>query len=129
MKEREPPDSWEMEFSDALVPPQPAVQKPWKGAAGLIPKTPEVMKRPISEPKEVDNHLYRCTVAYKQNISSVFVSRTEKTDLVFCLCKKRQQKSKGENDSKSVSLDVSFLKWLLIFSALQVLQLFSFFIF
>ncbi|XP_056604414.1 caprin-2 isoform X2 [Triplophysa dalaica] len=71
MKEREPPDSWEMEFSDALVAPQPSVQKPLKGAAGLIPKTPEVMKRPISDPKE-----------------------------------KRQQKSKGENDSKSKPVEV-----------------------
>ncbi|XP_057180266.1 caprin-2 isoform X2 [Triplophysa rosa] len=52
MKEREPPDSWEMEFSDAFVAPQPTVQKPWKGAAGLIPKTPDVMKRPMNDPKE-----------------------------------------------------------------------------
>ncbi|KAL0196018.1 hypothetical protein M9458_009590, partial [Cirrhinus mrigala] len=52
MKEREPPDSWEMEFSDPPVSSQSPVQKPWKGAAGLIPKTANVAKRPTVDPKE-----------------------------------------------------------------------------
>ncbi|KAK2892771.1 hypothetical protein QQF64_035413 [Cirrhinus molitorella] len=46
MKEREPPDSWEMEFSDPPVSSQSSIQKPWKGAAGLIPKTADIAKIP-----------------------------------------------------------------------------------
>lgn len=53
MKEREPPDSWEMEFSDPPVSSQSPIQKPWKGAAGLIPKTTDIVKRPMVDPKEV----------------------------------------------------------------------------
>ncbi|XP_051544250.1 caprin-2-like [Myxocyprinus asiaticus] len=71
MKQREPPDSWEMEFSDPPVSTQSPIQKPGKGAAGLIPKTPDIMKRPITDPKE-----------------------------------KRQRKSKGDHDSKSVPVEV-----------------------
>ncbi|XP_048012732.1 caprin-2 isoform X1 [Megalobrama amblycephala] len=52
MKEREPPDSWEMEFSDPPVSSQSPIQKPWKGAAGLIPKTTDIVKRPMVDPKE-----------------------------------------------------------------------------
>ncbi|XP_039523532.1 caprin-2 isoform X2 [Pimephales promelas] len=52
MKEREPPDSWEMEFSDPPVSSQSPIQKPWKGAAGLIPKTTDIRKRPTVDPKE-----------------------------------------------------------------------------
>ncbi|XP_050964563.1 caprin-2 isoform X2 [Labeo rohita] len=52
MKEREPPDSWEMEFSDPPVSSQSPIQKPWKGAAGLIPKTADIAKRPTVDPKE-----------------------------------------------------------------------------
>lgn len=53
MKEREPPDSWEMEFSDPNASSQAPIQKPCKGAAGLIPKTADVVKRPTVDPKEV----------------------------------------------------------------------------
>ncbi|XP_077090549.1 caprin-2 isoform X3 [Siphateles boraxobius] len=52
MKEREPPDSWEMELSDPPVSSQSPIQKPWKGAAGLIPKTTDILKRPTVDPKE-----------------------------------------------------------------------------
>ncbi|XP_059361189.1 caprin-2-like [Carassius carassius] len=52
MKEREPPDSWEMEFSDPPASSQSPIQKPWKGAAGLIPKTADIAKRPTVDPKE-----------------------------------------------------------------------------
>uniref|UniRef100_A0A673J8Y3 Caprin-2-like n=1 Tax=Sinocyclocheilus rhinocerous TaxID=307959 RepID=A0A673J8Y3_9TELE len=52
MKEREPPDSWEMEFSDPPASSQSPIQKPWKGAAGLIPKTADIVKRPTVDPKE-----------------------------------------------------------------------------
>ncbi|XP_073693866.1 caprin-2 [Garra rufa] len=52
MKEREPPDSWEMEFSDPPLSSQSQIQKPWKGAAGLIPKTADIAKRPTIDPKE-----------------------------------------------------------------------------
>ncbi len=53
MKEREPPDSWEMEFSDPNASSQSPIQKPWKGAAGLIPKTADIVKRPTVDAKEV----------------------------------------------------------------------------
>ncbi|XP_042577934.1 caprin-2 isoform X2 [Cyprinus carpio] len=52
MKEREPPDSWEMEFSEPPASSQSPLQKPWKGAAGLIPKTADIVKRPTVDPKE-----------------------------------------------------------------------------
>ncbi|XP_026065772.1 caprin-2-like isoform X2 [Carassius auratus] len=52
MKEREPPDSWEMEFSDPPASSQSPIQKPWKGAAGLIPKSADIAKRPTVDPKE-----------------------------------------------------------------------------
>ncbi|XP_051976961.1 caprin-2-like [Xyrauchen texanus] len=68
MKEREPPDSWEIEFSD---PPVSPIQKPWKGVAGLIPKTQDPMKSHTTDPKE-----------------------------------KRQGKSKGDHDSKSILVAV-----------------------
>uniref|UniRef100_A0A8C2JNB5 Caprin family member 2 n=1 Tax=Cyprinus carpio TaxID=7962 RepID=A0A8C2JNB5_CYPCA len=66
MKEREPPDSWEMEFSDHPASSQSPIQKPWKGAAGLIPKTADTAKRPTVDPKEVKLlafNLYRMPVA------------------------------------------------------------------
>ncbi|XP_051547633.1 caprin-2-like isoform X3 [Myxocyprinus asiaticus] len=71
MKEREPPDSWEMEFSDPPVSARSPIQKPWKGVAGLIPKTQDPMKSPITDPKE-----------------------------------RRQRKSKGDHDSKSMLVTV-----------------------
>ncbi|XP_076577821.1 caprin-2 isoform X2 [Chaetodon auriga] len=38
MREREPPDCWDMELSDGTVSPKAAVHKPWRGAATFIPK-------------------------------------------------------------------------------------------
>lgn len=53
MKEREPPDSWEMEeLADPPASSQSPIQKPWKGAAGLIPKTVDGVKRSTIDPKE-----------------------------------------------------------------------------
>ncbi|XP_076862923.1 caprin-2 isoform X2 [Brachyhypopomus gauderio] len=51
LKEREPPDSWDMEFSETSAS-KSAGHKPWKGAAGFIPKTPTAVKRPVAEPKQ-----------------------------------------------------------------------------
>ncbi|XP_060743426.1 caprin-2 isoform X1 [Tachysurus vachellii] len=44
VKEQEPPDSWDMEFSDPAVPSKPVLQKPWKGPAGFIPKSMVTLK-------------------------------------------------------------------------------------
>uniref|UniRef100_A0A8B9KZT2 Caprin-2-like n=1 Tax=Astyanax mexicanus TaxID=7994 RepID=A0A8B9KZT2_ASTMX len=52
LKEQEPPDSWDMELSDAQRPSQTVLQKPWKGAAGFIPKTPVIMKNPAADSKQ-----------------------------------------------------------------------------
>lgn len=52
LKEQEPPDSWDMGFSDAPMSSQTVLQKPWKGAAGFIPKTPVILKRPAADPKQ-----------------------------------------------------------------------------
>ncbi|KAG9280685.1 caprin-2-like isoform X1 [Astyanax mexicanus] len=52
LKEQEPPDSWDMELSDAPRPSQTVLQKPWKGAAGFIPKTPVIMKNPAADSKQ-----------------------------------------------------------------------------
>ncbi|XP_017571859.1 caprin-2 isoform X2 [Pygocentrus nattereri] len=52
LKEQEPPDSWDMEFSDAAMSSQSVSQKPWKGAAGFLAKTPITVKRSAVEPKQ-----------------------------------------------------------------------------
>ncbi|XP_035379379.1 caprin-2 isoform X2 [Electrophorus electricus] len=52
LKEREPPDSWDMEVTETSASSQSGVHKPWKGAAGFIPKTPLAVKRPGAEPKQ-----------------------------------------------------------------------------
>ncbi|TRY92308.1 hypothetical protein DNTS_028662 [Danionella cerebrum] len=51
MKEREPPDSWETEFADPPVFSQSPIQKPFKGAVGLMAKTVNV-NNSLVEPKE-----------------------------------------------------------------------------
>ncbi|KAM9497186.1 caprin-2 isoform 2-T2 [Clarias gariepinus] len=43
-KEQEPPDSWDMEVSDSPASSKVGLQKPWKGAAGFIPKAMVNMK-------------------------------------------------------------------------------------
>ncbi|KAM9334840.1 caprin-2 [Symphorus nematophorus] len=45
MREREPPDCWDMEFSDGAASPKAAVPKPWRGAAAFIPKVPVSTKK------------------------------------------------------------------------------------
>ncbi|XP_061618420.1 caprin-2 [Phyllopteryx taeniolatus] len=44
MRADEPPDCWDMEFSDEGISLQAAVHKPWKGAATLMPKAPDTSK-------------------------------------------------------------------------------------
>lgn len=39
LKEQEPPDSWDMEFSDPPESSKTELQKPWKETSGFIPKT------------------------------------------------------------------------------------------
>ncbi len=53
MKDQEPPDCWDMEFSDAASSAQDAVHKPWRGAATFIPKVPVTTKKPSVDCKQV----------------------------------------------------------------------------
>ncbi|KAM3587754.1 uncharacterized protein V6R79_013344 [Siganus canaliculatus] len=46
MREREPPDCWDLELSDGAVSPKAAVPKPWRGAATFIPNVPDRAKKP-----------------------------------------------------------------------------------
>ncbi|XP_046873668.1 caprin-2 isoform X1 [Hypomesus transpacificus] len=50
IKEQEPPDSWDMEFSETPVSLQCAIQKPWRGAAVYIAKVPVTIKKQASKP-------------------------------------------------------------------------------
>ncbi|KAJ8402450.1 hypothetical protein AAFF_G00369390 [Aldrovandia affinis] len=52
LKEQEPPDSWDMEFTDKPPSPQTANQKPWKGAATFVPKRWVALQRSDTEPKQ-----------------------------------------------------------------------------
>ncbi|XP_070785194.1 caprin-2 [Enoplosus armatus] len=52
MREREPPDSWDTEFSDGPASPQAAVHKPWRGAAAFIPKVPVTTKKQSADCKQ-----------------------------------------------------------------------------
>lgn len=56
-KEQEPPDSWDMEVSDSPASSKVGLQKPWKGAAGFIPKAMVNMK-PGVETKQVALDVY-----------------------------------------------------------------------
>lgn len=52
LKEQEPPDSWDMEFSDPPESSKLGLQKPWKEASGFIPKTMVTVKSAV-ETKQV----------------------------------------------------------------------------
>ncbi|XP_035535947.1 caprin-2 isoform X1 [Morone saxatilis] len=52
MREREPPDCWDMELSDRTASPQAAVHKPWRGAATFIRKVPVTTKKPSAGCKQ-----------------------------------------------------------------------------
>ncbi|XP_070709989.1 caprin-2 [Pempheris klunzingeri] len=52
MREREPPDCWDMEFSDGASTPQTAVHKPWRRAATFIPKIPISAKKQSADCKQ-----------------------------------------------------------------------------
>lgn len=56
MREREPPDCWDMEFPDRPTSPHTAVHKPWRGAATLIPKVPAATKKQSADCKQVRYH-------------------------------------------------------------------------
>ncbi|XP_061663571.1 caprin-2 isoform X2 [Syngnathoides biaculeatus] len=43
-RSEEPPDCWDLEFSDEGISLKAPVHKPWKGAATLIPKAPDTSK-------------------------------------------------------------------------------------
>ncbi|XP_030296589.1 caprin-2 isoform X5 [Sparus aurata] len=52
MREQEPPDCWDMEFSEGAASPKAAVHKPWRGAAAFIPKVPVSNKKQSPECKQ-----------------------------------------------------------------------------
>ncbi|XP_045928200.1 caprin-2 isoform X2 [Micropterus dolomieu] len=52
MREREPPDCWDMEIADGLASPQATVHKPWRGAATFIPKVPVPIKKRSADCKQ-----------------------------------------------------------------------------
>ncbi|XP_056132056.1 caprin-2 isoform X2 [Lampris incognitus] len=52
MKEREPPDSWEMELADGLDSSKTPVHKPWRGVAAFIPKLPTTAKKQSAKTKQ-----------------------------------------------------------------------------
>lgn len=56
MREQEPPDCWDMEFSEGAASPKAAVHKPWRGAAAFIPKVPVSNKKQSPECKQVRAH-------------------------------------------------------------------------
>lgn len=56
MREQEPPDCWDMEFSERAASPKAAVHKPWRGAAAFIPKVSVSTKKQPSESKQVRAH-------------------------------------------------------------------------
>ncbi|XP_028254107.1 caprin-2 isoform X2 [Parambassis ranga] len=53
MRDREPPDCWDMEFTDSPSCPKTTVHKPWRGAATFIPKVlPVTTKKRSADCKE-----------------------------------------------------------------------------
>ncbi|KAG9342643.1 hypothetical protein JZ751_016080, partial [Albula glossodonta] len=52
LKQQEPPDSWDMEFTDKPSSPPPVTQKPWRGAATFVPKDQVTVQRSETEPKQ-----------------------------------------------------------------------------
>ncbi|MFT7812609.1 caprin-2 isoform X1 [Arapaima gigas] len=52
LKQREPPDSWEMEFTETSAPLEQVPEKPWRGAVGFIPKEQMPVKTATSDVKQ-----------------------------------------------------------------------------
>ncbi|KAI3367013.1 hypothetical protein L3Q82_009647 [Scortum barcoo] len=52
MREQEPPDYWDMEFTDGPPSTQAVVHKPWRGAATFIPKVPVTTKKQSADCKQ-----------------------------------------------------------------------------
>ncbi|KAJ8249745.1 hypothetical protein COCON_G00229610 [Conger conger] len=46
LKQQEPPDSWDMEFTEKPSSPPPVTQKPFRGAATFVPKEQATVQRP-----------------------------------------------------------------------------------
>ncbi|XP_061085071.1 importin-8-like [Conger conger] len=46
LKQQEPPDSWDMEFTEKPSSPPPVTQKPFRGAATFVPKEQATAQRP-----------------------------------------------------------------------------------
>ncbi|XP_029969309.1 caprin-2 [Salarias fasciatus] len=67
LRDCEPPDSWDMDYSDELISPQEPAHKSWKGAATFIPKGVLVKKLPA----DYKQRKARKTKA-EQNIMSTF---------------------------------------------------------
>ncbi|KAI5100226.1 caprin-2 [Silurus meridionalis] len=53
LKEQEPPDSWDMELTDPPASSKMVLQKPWKGAAGFIPKSMVTLKPAVETKQDV----------------------------------------------------------------------------
>nr|XP_046235413.1 caprin-2 isoform X2 [Scatophagus argus] len=52
MREREPPDCWDMDFTEESASPKAAVHKTWRGAATFIPKVPVTTKKQSADCKQ-----------------------------------------------------------------------------
>ncbi|KPP58544.1 hypothetical protein Z043_123619 [Scleropages formosus] len=52
LKQREPPDSWEMEFTEASAPLEPVPEKPWRGPVGFDPTEQMPIKTAASDVKQ-----------------------------------------------------------------------------
>lgn len=61
MREREPPDCWDMEFTDGVASPKAAVHKPWRRAATFIPKVPVTTKKQSAGCKQVRSPSFHWT--------------------------------------------------------------------
>lgn len=53
IREKEPPDCWDMESSDGAASPKDTVRKTWRGAATFIPKVPGTTKKQSAGSKQV----------------------------------------------------------------------------
>ncbi|CAJ1055754.1 caprin-2 isoform X3 [Xyrichtys novacula] len=52
LKEREPPDCWDLDLLDGAASPQTSVPKPWRGAAAFIPKNPGTSRNQSADCKQ-----------------------------------------------------------------------------
>lgn len=64
MRDREPPDCWDMEFSDGGASPKAVVHKTLRGAATFIPKVPGTTKKQSADCKQVSFLALRVSIVY-----------------------------------------------------------------